>query len=272
MDRLQLDPEIIAGRRLYGNDFNAEQLRAWYAAEEYGYYDLYRADADLAEAVFPYAAVNAADGAPLRGRHYPVCLVLGCAEGDDLLALGLDIGRLIAIEPADQCWADRVGTIPAEFRKPTLDGTIALEDGTVDLVVCLSVLHHIANVEFVVSELGRVLKPGGTMLVREPISSMGDFRAPRRGLTRYERGIPAAMMQRFLEAAGLAVERRIYRDTPGLPELAKRFGIVPYNSPAIVALDRAISALSRFNDRYWRPRLINKLAPRWAAFIARKRG
>jgi hypothetical protein len=122
-----------------------------------------------------------------------------------------------------------------------------------------------------VSELGRVLKPGGTMLVREPISSMGDFRQPRRGLTRYERGIPAAMMQRFLGAAGLVVERRVYRDTPGLPELAKRFGIIPFNNPAIVALDRAISAFSRFNDRYWRPRLINKLAPRWAAFTARKR-
>lgn len=270
MDRLTLDAAYLSGEKLYGNDFDADQLRAWYAAEEYGYYQLYRGEAELAETTFPYRAVNRADGAPLRGRHYPVCLVLGCAEGDDLTALELDLGRIIAIEPADQCWADNVGGVPAEFRKPTLDGTIDLPDGSVDLVVCLSVLHHVANVEHVVRELGRVLKSGGSMLVREPISSMGDFRGPRPGLTRFERGIPAAMMRRFIESAGLKVTRQVYRNTPGMPEVAGKLGVLAFNTPLLVMLDRAISAVSRFNDRYWREAKLAKLAPRWVTFIARK--
>ena len=64
-------------------------------------------------------------------------------------------------------------------------------------------LHHIANVSTVVREIGRALKPGGLFVFREPIHSMGDWRGPRHGLTRNERGIPPGLMKRHLQSAGL---------------------------------------------------------------------
>lgn len=265
---LILDPDVLAGRKLFGNDLDEAGLRAWYAAEEYGYFDLYGASGANAGDNFPYRAINRADAAPLRGRRFETCLVLGCAEGEDLAALELDIGRVIAIEPAEKFLKDSIHGVPAEFRKPTLDGAIDLPDGSVDLVVALSVLHHIANVERVVGELGRILRPGGMFLIREPIASMGDFRGPRHGLTRFERGIPVALMQGFIARAGLAQRPAVYHNTPGLPELVGKLGIAAFNRPLLVAIDRMISAVTRFNDRYWRSSLRDKLAPRMASYIA----
>jgi SAM-dependent methyltransferase len=262
------EPDCLAGRKLYGNDFDADQLRTWYAAEEYGYYDLYGAAGTNAGDKFPYRAINRADAAALRSRSYASCLVLGCAEGEDLVALDLDIGQIIAIEPAERFWQEAIHGIPATFRKPTLDGSIDLPDGSVNLVVALNVLHHIANVEAVVRELGRIVAPGGAMLIREPIASMGDFRGPRHGLTRCERGIPVALMRRFIDQTGLSLRRPIYRNTPGLPELAAKLGKAAFNLPLLVACDRVISAVTRFNDRYWRRSTLAKLAPRTATYIA----
>lgn len=267
-----LSDDVRSGRRLYGNDFTGEQLAAWVAAEFEGYYQLAASDyaANLGEG-HEYAALNRADGAALRDRDYPVAVVLGCADGSDILALDVALGRVIAIEPARSWWRDRLGDVPAEFRMPNVDGTIDLPDASVDLVVAFGVLHHIANVEFVLRELGRVLKPGGRLALREPIASMGDFTAPRRGMTRHERGIPAALLRRFVTGAGLTISREAYCMSPGLPELAYRLGKRPYTYRWLVAADRVISRLLAFNDRYWRDRAWKKLAPRALSITAAKR-
>jgi SAM-dependent methyltransferase len=262
------DAEVFAGRRLYGNDFDAAQLGAWYAAEEYGFYDLYGESSSYDGDA--HRVLTWTDATPLRGRGYETCLALGCANGREIAALELEIGKVIAIEPAERFWGKTVAGVPAEFRKPAVDGTIALPDGSVDLAVALHVLHHIANVGHLVAEMGRVLKPGGKLLIREPIASMGDFRLPRPGLTQCERGIPARLMRGFIADAGLILERVTYRSTPGLPELAIKLGIDPFNSRALVWLDQQISRITRLNDRYWRPALWHKLAPRHAAYTARK--
>lgn len=266
-------PEVIAGRVLYGNDFTGTQLAEWVAAEAKGYHQLASTEfaKSLAEDGHEYAAMNWADGATLRGKSFPVALVLGCADGSDVLALGVDIGRVIAIEPARDWWTDRLGTVPAEFRMPTIDGTIDLPDASVDLAITLGVLHHIANVEFVLAELARVLKPGAYLTLREPISSMGDFSGLRYGLTRHERGIPVALLRQFLAAAGLGITQLTYRMTPGLPELLYRLGKRSYTYGWLVAIDRLISRVLAFNDRYWRDRLWKKLAPRTVSITAQKR-
>lgn len=266
------DADVLAGRKLYGNDFDAAQLAAWYAAEEYGFYQLCDDDYAYARGPFPYGVWARADAAPLKGRRYQTCVALGCADGRELAALGLDIGKVVAVEPAEGFWGETVGGIPAEFRKPAVDGTLDLPDASVDLAVALHVLHHIANVGHLVAEMGRVLKPGGVLLMREPIASMGDFRGPRPGLTQCERGIPAGLMRGFIAAAGLKLERLTYRSTPGLPELTAKLGIDPFNNPAVVWIDEQISRVSRLNARYWRPALWHKLAPRTAAYTARKPG
>ena len=56
--------------------------------------------------------------------------------------------------------------------KPTFlpfDGRrIALDDGSVDRVICFDALHHTPNPGDVIRELGRVLKPGGVAAFSEP--------------------------------------------------------------------------------------------------------
>jgi 2-polyprenyl-3-methyl-5-hydroxy-6-metoxy-1,4-benzoquinol methylase len=43
------------------------------------------------------------------------------------------------------------------------------------LVTSFRVLHHIANVRPVLTELGRVVRPGGLLLLREAVQPMGDL-------------------------------------------------------------------------------------------------
>jgi hypothetical protein len=123
----------------------------------------------------------------------------------------------------------------------------------------------------VLGELARVLKPGGMLLIREPISSLGDFRRPRPGLTRNERGIPPQLMDRMLAEAGFAVRARRFIDFPGTDTIARRLGAAkPWNHGWLVRLDHAVSSLMAWNARYWRPRLIDKLAPRAAYWVAKR--
>lgn len=268
----ELPAEILNGTRLYGNDFTGARLAEWVAAESDGYYQLATSDfaETLAEEGHEYAALNRSDGACLRGKCFPVALVLGCADGSDVQALGVEIGRVIAIEPAQDWWTDRLGNSPAEFRMPTVDGTIDLPDASVDLVVAFGVLHHIANVEFVLSELGRVLKPGGFLALREPISLMGNFTVLRCGLTRHERGIPVALLRQFIAAAGMQVTRLRYRMSPGLPELLYRLGKRSYTYDWLVAADQLVSRVLAFNDRYWRDKAWKMVTPRNVSITALK--
>ncbi len=45
---------------------------------------------------------------------------------------------------------------------------LPFEEGTFDLVTCQTLLIHVADVEAVIQEMSRVLKPGGRLLVAEP--------------------------------------------------------------------------------------------------------
>jgi ubiquinone/menaquinone biosynthesis C-methylase UbiE len=78
--------------------------------------------------------------------------------------------------------------VPLTYVKPVASGTLPFPDGTFDLITFSGVLHHIPNVSYVVGELARVVTPDGYLLLREPIHSMGDWRGPRRGLTKKNAG------------------------------------------------------------------------------------
>lgn len=65
-----------------------------------------------------------------------------------------------------------------EYREPTVSGKMLFPNDSFDLITCFGVLHHIPNVAYVMSECFRSLRPGGYMLLREPIVSMGDGANP----------------------------------------------------------------------------------------------
>ena len=81
------------------------------------------------------------------------------------------------------------------YISPDVSGVMPFNDNSFDLVTCFGVLHHIPNVSFVISEVFRVLKQGGTFLLREPIVSMGDWTKKRGNLTKNERGIPLPLFR-----------------------------------------------------------------------------
>lgn len=57
----------------------------------------------------------------------------------------------------------------------TDDMKIPFEDGKIDLIVMLSLLHHVPERDQLLSEVNRVLSPGGRVIIREHDGSNGDL-------------------------------------------------------------------------------------------------
>lgn len=255
----------LSGRSLYGEGLDDAALAEWLAAEAEGYAGLVGEAAESRT-----AALTRHHLLPhLPPGPFPLALALGPGTGGDYAALAGRVGRFIAIEPARSLWRSALAGAPAEFREPTLRGTIDLPDASLDLAVGFGVLHYIPNVSEVLTEVARALKPGAPLILREPIGWLGDFRRPRPGLTRHERGIPHRLMDRLLAEAGLTVAAKSFASFPGPRELAWRLGHNPWDHAGWVRLDALLARVMAWNAGYRRQKLRQKLAPRlchWLAF------
>jgi SAM-dependent methyltransferase len=260
----------LEGRELYGDDFCPDELREWFDEERKGYYNLV---AERTDFEYEYDRLNRKYGfSHVHERKFEVCLAIGCADGSDVLPLAKQVSRFIALEPATEWWRGEIGGRPARFMEPSETGHIALDDGTVDLVTCFGVLHHIPNVSFVMSEIARVMCPGAILLLREPLSSMGDFRQPRQGCTRYERGIPVDILQSMLRQNDLTEISLAKVMFPPLGKIWDRLvGSSAIASPLGLAMDDLCCRLFAWNVRYRRNSLLRKFAPA-SAFIVAKKG
>ncbi len=253
------ESKFFSGEHLFGDDFDREAIRHWYAQEEHGYYQLARSGGAY---VYGYHALNAFHAFRFLARRYGTCLAFGCARGDDVMPLAGRVDRFIAIEPAEQWWSTSIAGTPAQYLKPSPEGNIPLDDAVVDLIVCLGVLHHIPNASHVFSEMLRVLAPGGNLVVREPICTMGDWRRPRKGLTPNERGFPPGWMEARAAAGGLALRRKAYCLFPLTTRVARWLGMEPaFNRPILVQMDALLSLLFCWNLHYHRDSPVKKLAP-----------
>lgn len=252
------------GAALYGDDFEGDALRTWYEQEESGYFALLT-EADRA---YPYHALNRFHAMDSLKGPFERCVVLGCAKGHDILPLVPKIKSLVGIEPAEKWWTDSISGVPATFLKPTLDGSIPLPDRSADLAVSIAVLHHIATVSKSLSEIARILIPGGKFVLREPISSMGDWTKPRPGLTKNERGLPAKWLHERLEKDFKIVRKR-YCVMPTTYRLG--LGVQAFNFMPAVVLDYLMSSAMSWNSRYWRPRRFDKFAPTAICYVLERR-
>jgi ubiquinone/menaquinone biosynthesis C-methylase UbiE len=258
----------LSGQRLYGDDFDQSAITRWYKDEEEAYYDLAH---DIPE--YEYHAFNRHYAfKALSKKHFATCLAFGCADGEDVVPLAPNVDRFVALEPAEKWWRSEIGGKPADYVKPAINGDIPLPDHSVDLAVCLGVVHHIPNVSHVIAEMQRVLTPGGTLVLREPIFSMGDWRKRRLGLTSRERGIPPRLLTTIITKAGFEVISAKPCMVPITPRLARLFGITfAYNSRPMVVADRLLSRLTAWNMRYHRETILQKIAPTSLYIIAAKR-
>ncbi len=152
--------QYFTGQKLYGNDFSPTEIQDWYEDEREGYADLGARDASTYS--YQYHAFNASlMFNDLPKTKFDRVLGFGSAYGDELIPILPSIGEIVVIDPSDAFVSDKIHGVPASYVKPTHSGKIAFEDNAFNLITCFAVLHHIPNVSFVLSEMARVLKPGG---------------------------------------------------------------------------------------------------------------
>jgi SAM-dependent methyltransferase len=268
--------QYLSGSMLYGDDLAPREIERWYAQEEQGFYKLatefYKLETSGSYS-YEYDALNAFHGFDrLQGRRFGTCVALGCAAGDDVAPLARQVERFVGIEPAETWWTDTIGGRPARFIKPQPSGDIALPEAGADLFVSLGVLHHIPNVSHVLAEAHRILEPGGLVVLREPITSMGDWTRARYGLTRNERGLPLPWLRGRLDRIGFEILHEAPCMTNALAKIAQR--VLPghlYARRGYVALDAAVSRFLAFNISYHRTALLRRIAPSNIFLVAAKR-
>lgn len=260
---------FFSGKKLYGNDFSQDQIEAWFADEAEGYFNLTQSG-DGAYG-YGYHALNRRHGySCLPRRRFGHVLGIGSAYGDELKPVLSHSDRISILEPSDGFKSTALHGVPVSYVKPVASGDMPFDSDSLDLITCLGVLHHIPNVSKVVSEFHRVLKPGGYALVREPIISMGDWRKPRCGLTRRERGIPLPLLRDFVEQAGF----KVVRERKCMFSLTSRLRHVVsgsvFNNAAVVALDALLSALPIWPKVYHARNALQKLRPTAVYYVLQK--
>ena len=262
--------EYFSGNKLYGNDFSQDQIDAWFADEAEGYFNLTQSPGD-GEYAYGYHALNSRHGfSKLPQKRFAHVLGVGSAYGDELAPILARSDRVSILEPSDGFKSTVLNGAPVSYVKPVASGDMPFDTNSLDLITCLGVLHHIPNVSKVVNEFYRVLCPGSYALVREPIISMGDWRKPRTGLTKRERGIPLPVLRDFVEQAGF----KVVRERKCMFSLTSRLRHVVagpvFNNAVVVSLDALLSALPIWPKAYHARNALQKLRPTAVYYVLQK--
>ncbi|MFO7900115.1 MAG: class I SAM-dependent methyltransferase [Planctomycetota bacterium] len=107
--------------------------------------------------------------AGLEGRRF---VDVGAGEGYLAQMLGEELKRR-GVEPADALRACdlhpenfKYGDVPCD--PIDANGTLPYDDDSFDVVTCIEVVEHVENHFHLVRELGRIVRPGGRVLVTTP--------------------------------------------------------------------------------------------------------
>jgi len=268
VDRVE---RALRGELLYGDDFGQSEIEAWFDDEREGYFNLYYAGATHHGDRYEYEALANEHGFSwLPKRSYLHTLGIGSGDGAELRTLLTRSDRITVLEPSEGFSRAHIAGSRVTYVKPDPSGLMPFAENTFDLIVCFNVLHHIPNVSTIINEMYRVLTPNGFALLREPTHSMGDWRAPRRGLTRRERGIPLSIFREMLRQAKFV----IVKETPCMFSLTSRLSWI-ISKPIwrikwIVRIDRAFCAMPFWPNRYHARNAVDKLRATAVAYVLSK--
>ncbi len=164
----------LSGERLYGDDFSITEIQQWYTDEVEGYADLGAKEKERYYYVY-HELNNQHAFKYIKKNHFKEALGVGSAYGEEFKPIAANIDFLTIIDPSD-AFSDvkEVLGTPCEYITPNPIGKMPFESNKFDLVTSIGVMHHIPNVSYVTSECYRCLNGDGIMLLREPITSMGD--------------------------------------------------------------------------------------------------
>ena len=259
-----------SGEKLYGDDFSLSEINEWFADEAEGYAGLGAKDKEHYSYV--YHQLNYFHAFRfLKGRLFDHALGIGSAYGEEFKPIASNIQNITILDPSDAFSnVKEILGIPCDYQKPNSNGDIAFESNNFDLITSLNVMHHIPNVSHVLNESYRCLNEKGIMLLCEPISTMGDWRKPRAGLTKRERGIPLHILDRIVENAGFKIVNKSYCHFPILPKITNKLGMAAYNNVVFTIIDSFLSQIFSWNIKYYRPHFFDKLAPASVYYVLTK--
>jgi ubiquinone/menaquinone biosynthesis C-methylase UbiE len=135
-------------------------------------------------------------------------LDLGC--GDGRLTAELDADELTAADVSHVALERARGRVPnAQIVELEPDAPLPLGDGEFDLVLCAETIEHVRDVQLLLSEARRVLRPGGMLAVTTPATRA--LMRPPHPLSPHLRFFSRRSLARVLDELGFdvrSIERR----------------------------------------------------------------
>lgn len=199
---------------------------------------------------------------------------LGCGTGLMIHKLAARYSRVVGLDISQEMLegydrdAQPRGSIVGLLRADM--AALPLSDRSLDVVLCRSALHHMDDEIGVLSEVCRVLKPEGRLILGEPANDFPIFRLARWWVRRrpsfgkihtIDRAYTRAQMRELLSKSGLAVAREqrfgfigyVFCDNPDLVPVLKKLpaGLALFLSRILRGLDRALSHVPIVKNWSW---------------------
>jgi ubiquinone/menaquinone biosynthesis C-methylase UbiE len=169
--------------------------------------------------------------APFAGDER--ALDVGCGTGALAYALAPHVGEVVGVDAAEAYVEAARADAPPGCTFAVGDATdLPFPYGDFDLVGCLRVLHHVRRPELVVSELARVARPGGRILLADQLGDVDPIRSLE--LDRFERArdpshtrlLPDADIRGYLDANDLmVVANEVVREQRDMEEYLDLVGL-----------------------------------------------
>jgi SAM-dependent methyltransferase len=147
---------------------------------------------------------------PFSGSE--VALDSGCGTGGLAFALAPHVGEVVGVDVRADYLEAATERAPENVRFVEGDAmALPFEYGMFDIAACIRVLHHVRRPELAVSELARVTRPGGRLLVADqlgsvdPLRSLEQDRFERLRDPTHARLLPDADIRGFLDANDLVL-------------------------------------------------------------------
>jgi SAM-dependent methyltransferase len=147
---------------------------------------------------------------PFTGSE--AALDAGSGTGSLAFALAPHVGEVVAVDSRTEYLDAGRELAPANVRFVEADVTaLPFDYATFDIAGCVRVLHHVRRPELAVSELARVTRPGGRVLVADQLGSVDPLRSlemdrfERLRDPSHQRLLPDADIHGFLDANDLVL-------------------------------------------------------------------
>lgn len=186
----------------------------------------------------------------------------GAAEGGELEHIAQYCNKICIVDPTKKMQRNEIKGISVAYYHPNVEGRLPFADEQFDLITCFGVLMYIMNPETVVSELIRVLRKGGVLLIREPNTDMHVHQGIERwGMGEDSRGLPPSFFDKNVRDGGVSLYSINYCMFSPWYVVGHKLMKRPFNHKWYVRIDAILSKLFEWNWKYSRKTFWDKFSP-----------